>query len=79
MFSCGARGTLDHVISSCHVALTQGRYTWRHDQVLREVADTLERERKSRNKPANPKAGLIMFVKEGQINPAPSTRLEDGM
>jgi hypothetical protein len=68
---CGARGTLDHVLSSCHVALTQGRYTWRHDQVLREVADTLERERKSRNKPANPKAGLIMFVKEGQTKKPP--------
>ena len=30
-----ARGTLHHVLSSCAIALSQGRYTWRHNNVLR--------------------------------------------
>ena len=61
---CGKRGTLEHVLSSCQVALTQGRYTWRHDQVLRELADSLEQERKSR--PKKKKGVSIQFVKEGE-------------
>jgi len=45
---CGKRGTLEHALSSCSTALSQGRYRWRHDRVLRQLADTLERERKKR-------------------------------
>ncbi|XP_069118797.1 uncharacterized protein [Argopecten irradians] len=44
---CGQRGTLQHILTSCHVALSQGRYTWRHNQVLRELTGVLEKERKS--------------------------------
>ena len=29
-----AKGTLHHILNNCEVALKQGRYTWRHDQVL---------------------------------------------
>ncbi|XP_063418448.1 uncharacterized protein LOC134701249 [Mytilus trossulus] len=29
---CGNRGTLQHVLSGCNIALTQGRFTWRHNQ-----------------------------------------------
>ncbi|XP_060584572.1 uncharacterized protein LOC132740645 [Ruditapes philippinarum] len=43
---CGKRGTLEHVLISCSIALSQGRYRWRHDRVLRQLADTIERERK---------------------------------
>ena len=32
---CGESGTLGHILSGCKVALAQGRYKWRHDQVLR--------------------------------------------
>ena len=32
------RGTLDHILSSCNVALSQRMYRWRHDTVLRELA-----------------------------------------
>ncbi|KAI8516136.1 hypothetical protein Bbelb_069490 [Branchiostoma belcheri] len=42
---CERRGTLSHVLSSCPIALGQGRYRWRHDQVLRVLACTLEEER----------------------------------
>ena len=34
---CGKPCTLQHVLSSCNVALTQGRYTWRHNTVLQEL------------------------------------------
>ena len=38
--ACVLRGrpcTLRHVLNSCSTALTQGRFTWRHDNVLRVI------------------------------------------
>ena len=32
---CGRKATLRHILNGCSVALRQGRYTWRHDNVLR--------------------------------------------
>ena len=57
---CDKPGTLEHVMSSCSTALTQGRYRWRHDSVLRELADWLEKEHGN-----NPQHGHIAFVKSG--------------
>lgn len=34
--------TLHHIISSCPVALASGRYTWRHDSVLKKLASVLK-------------------------------------
>jgi len=45
---CGGRGTTAHILSGCKTALQQGRYRWRHDQVLAVLADSLEKERKKR-------------------------------
>ena len=42
---CGRPANLEHILSSCSVSLTDGRYTWRHDKVLSVLADTLERAR----------------------------------
>ncbi|KAH3861541.1 hypothetical protein DPMN_024473 [Dreissena polymorpha] len=42
---------MEHILSSCTTALTQGRYRWRHDSVLQELADKLERER-TKKRPA---------------------------
>jgi len=39
---CEERGSMSHVLSSYKTALIQGRYRWRHDQLLRELADVLE-------------------------------------
>ena len=63
---CERRDTLDHILSSCNVALTQGRYTWMHNHVLREMADTLEHERKKKITRIKPETNPIAFVKEGQ-------------
>ncbi|XP_060590709.1 uncharacterized protein LOC132745755 [Ruditapes philippinarum] len=52
---CGSPGSLKHVLSSCPTALSQGRYRWRHDQVLSEVAHVLETERKKERPRPNQK------------------------
>ena len=61
---CDKPGTLENVLSSCSTALTQGRYRWRHDSVLRELADWLEKERKKEHG-YNPQHGQNAFVKSG--------------
>ncbi|GFO02079.1 reverse transcriptase [Plakobranchus ocellatus] len=38
---CQGRQTTEHVLSSCKVALSEGRYTWRHNRVLQELASVI--------------------------------------
>ena len=38
---CGKPANLEHVLSSCSTALTDGRYRWRHKKILGEVAAIL--------------------------------------
>ena len=38
---CQGKQTVEHVLSSCKTALSSGRYTWRHNQVLKEVAQVV--------------------------------------
>ena len=38
---CQGRQTTEHVLSSCKVALSQGRYTWRHNRVLKELTSAI--------------------------------------
>lgn len=38
---CERIGTLEHILSCCSRALADGRYQWRHDQVLRTIAETI--------------------------------------
>ena len=33
------RGTIQHILSGCPVSLQQGRYTWRHNKVLKQIYD----------------------------------------
>ncbi|RXN33882.1 hypothetical protein ROHU_015321 [Labeo rohita] len=64
---CGGKGTMAHILSGCKIALTQGRYRWRHDKVLAVLADILEKERgKRRPAKVRPLLSTIAFVKEGQ-------------
>ena len=37
---CGNHETLNHVLNHCSVPLNQGRYTWRHNSVLKHVVHT---------------------------------------
>ena len=63
---CGEIGTLTHILSGCKVALTQGRYKWRHDEVLREAARCVDAKRECHNKKSTTQRGSIKFVKEGE-------------
>ena len=66
---CGTPATLKHILVGCKTSLTQGRYTWRHNQVLKNLADKLECKRVSMNsKPSSIQNVHIqhpLFVREG--------------
>ena len=72
-------GTLDHILSSCKVALSQGRYRWRHDTVLRELTHILELERKKKHPKGNTGITFIPFVKEGTTNMPTSHAKKQGI
>ncbi len=62
---CSKIGTLEHILSSCSKALGEGRYRWRHDQVLKSIAEAISKGIKdSRHTQATAKA--IHFIREGQ-------------
>ena len=63
---CDKPGIMQHALSSCQTALAQGRYRWRHDTVLRELADILEWERRKKRNTKKKACPAINFVKEGQ-------------
>ncbi|XP_076155564.1 uncharacterized protein LOC143138951 [Alosa pseudoharengus] len=62
---CGKRGTLAHILAGCQIALAQGRYRWRHDQVLRVMADIFEQARR-RPQPTKPQVPSMQFVRAGE-------------
>ena len=66
---CDREGcTLRHVLNSCRKSLSEGRYRWRHDQVLKCIAHTIELEIQginSRNKVPLNNNRTIEFVREG--------------
>ena len=39
---CGGAQTLKHVLSTCKEAQGKGRFTWRHNEVLRELVKALD-------------------------------------
>lgn len=51
-------------MSGCKIALSQGRYRWRHDQVLRKLAEVLEGCRQG-SKESTPAENYTSFVTEG--------------
>ena len=49
---CGNIETLAHVLSNCSTALTQGRFTWRHNSVLSSIIGIIQ---------PHLKEGMVMF------------------
>ena len=45
--SCSNRDSTLHCLSGCSVSLKQGRYTWRHDNILRYICESLNSDRYS--------------------------------
>ena len=57
---------MNHILSGCKVALSQGRYKWRHDKVLRTIANLVEEKRKEKNVCQGlSRKTRITFLKEG--------------
>lgn len=67
---CSAPANLKHILVGCKTSLTQGRYTWRHNQVLRSLAATIEQARAAINtisRNAQPtRQRSIAFIREGE-------------
>ncbi|XP_078574196.1 uncharacterized protein LOC144860709 [Branchiostoma floridae x Branchiostoma japonicum] len=62
-----------HILSSCKVALAQGRYRWRHDKVLSTIASILEVERRKKRHVEAKRAPVMAFVREGEKSRRPAT------
>ena len=44
-YFCGKKQTLNHVLSSCKKFLEEGRYTYRHDNILHYISQCLDKEK----------------------------------
>lgn len=65
---CFMPANLRHILTACKTSLTQGRYTWRHNQVLKNLASALEDKRAATNSLPPPAASHPLwttFVREG--------------
>ncbi len=62
---CSGRGSLEHLLSSCPKALADGRYRWRHDQVLKTIAESLD-SAISTSKYHHVSKKAISFIKAGE-------------
>ncbi|KAK0155305.1 hypothetical protein N1851_002363 [Merluccius polli] len=64
---CNApNASLQHILSGCKIAFSQGRYRWRHDQVLRKLAEVLEVCRQGNKEPPSAE-DHTSFVSEGGV------------
>ncbi|KAI8490806.1 hypothetical protein Bbelb_315990 [Branchiostoma belcheri] len=64
---CGLeQADLKHILSNCSVALQQGRYTWRHNKALRQIAVTLEEVRKETAGTDSPLQPIQFVSPQGQ-------------
>ena len=70
---CAGKGTLRHIMSACPRALGDGRYRWRHDQVLRTVAVTVDAAIRANN--YKPEARPIYFVQAGECPPPSACKI----
>ncbi|XP_062387675.1 uncharacterized protein LOC134076569 [Sardina pilchardus] len=62
---CQRRGSLEHILSCCPKALGEGRYRWRHDQVLRVIAEVITAAI-AHSRKQHPARQSIAFVKAGE-------------
>ena len=60
---CGGKETLQHLLSGSARALSEGRYRWRHDQVLKAIAEVVSKAIKSNR--YSPGRHKIIFVRAG--------------
>ncbi|XP_063058826.1 uncharacterized protein LOC134452393 [Engraulis encrasicolus] len=73
---CPGRGSLEHLLSSCPKALGEGRYRWRHDQVLKAVAESIAKAINTTKGHSKPK--FIRFHRAGE-KPTPQAGARAGL
>ncbi|XP_074530869.1 LOW QUALITY PROTEIN: interferon-induced very large GTPase 1-like [Halichoeres trimaculatus] len=73
---CGTiSASLQHTLSGCRTALSQGRYRWRHDQVLRKLAEVVEKRRQEARNGSHLGTQLwTQFLREGEARESVSRR-----
>ena len=59
---CQDRQTTEHVLSSCKIALSQGRYIWKHNRILQELAAIIST---AKGETTLPKTNALIFTTEG--------------
>ncbi len=64
--ACGRWCNLEHILSSCNVSLTSGRYTWRHNEALKIVVRVLNEETKIKHAVKSNRPQFINFKKSGE-------------
>ncbi|XP_061896514.1 uncharacterized protein LOC133645675 [Entelurus aequoreus] len=74
---CSKRETLEHILSCCTRALGDGRYRWRHDQVLKTIAEAISTGL-AWAKQFHPSKKTIAFVRAGDT-PTPASRTSAGI
>lgn len=65
--------TLNHILTGCPKALGEGRYRWRHDKVLTEIAKWTELQRIKANKHQASPPKAVEFYWEGDKAPRART------
>src|SRR3984885_7765328 len=63
---CQKKQTLEYVLSACKVSLAQGRYTWRHNKVLYELADITDTARMKASRKITSNNTNRYFLRAGQ-------------
>ncbi|KAK3723333.1 hypothetical protein RRG08_059123 [Elysia crispata] len=58
---CQCKQTTEHVLSSCKIALSHGRYTWRHNRDLQELAAIIS---SAKGETTLPKTNALIFKTE---------------
>ena len=71
---CGESETLHHVLSNCKYALDNGRYTWRHNKVLKEVVEATKMAVARANSRKIILQRKVYFLREGFSLPLQETQ-----
>lgn len=73
---CTATATFKHILAGWKISLTQRRYTWHHNQVLRCLASAFKHKRFNSDAIQNNQTILpkpIVFIREGEMKQAKPT------
>lgn len=75
---CQRRGTLEHILNCCPKALGERYYRWRHDQVLKAIADFIC-SGISHIKSLRPVKNTIAFIRAGERSAAAARNTFSGL